>query len=528
MPRKTERGILGYKKDPKKQVLFSFNPRDGDECPTSDSEDSDYLPSDEERPSSSNSKNITRKQASRNNHGNKTGKRKSHDQSDTRAKKVARLSQNEASLVLTSDFQGRLPPEVWLKIFKMVVYSDGALPFLCRAAKVCCMWRELAENPLLWDTVDLSYGWIKSQDQTLIYLANQRLSQCQTLSLSMWKNLTNQAVKVLSEKCPLLKSINLSYCKKLTSEGITALVNNCCDIEDMDLSFTSNDAVSVSCLKNLVQKLGGNLRHLTIGGNTLKGFPTFLTTLMNSCPSLETLDVSNAVFSADFVSLNIEAFQAHCSKLRVLRLTNSKFRASYVSQRLKAESPGFPQLEQVSLAVSTSGLNSSLGFDDDFLSRLLKSSVELRLLDLRGCTNLSTTSLQHLPVTHLVQLHLSQSSVTKYADLDMVFRKWRHSLTHVDLSWNSFPENLDKGVAALAEGDQPSPLEHLNIAGTSVGVTPVKLVLELCPKLIFINLTSCRSLPRGVKREFSGKNKIDKLKKEFEDVSDSELDSLSD
>lgn len=54
MPRKTERGILGYKKDPKNQVLFSFNPRDGDECPTSDSEDSDYLPSDEERPSSSN------------------------------------------------------------------------------------------------------------------------------------------------------------------------------------------------------------------------------------------------------------------------------------------------------------------------------------------------------------------------------------------------------------------------------------------------------------------------------------------
>ncbi|XP_067662385.1 F-box/LRR-repeat protein 6-like [Haliotis asinina] len=523
MPRKAERGILGFKKDPKNQILFSFNPRDGDECPTSDSEDSDYLPSDEERPSTSN-----RKQASRRNNSNKTGKRKSNDQSGTEANKVAKLSKNETSVVLKSDFQGRLPPEVWLKIFKMVVNSDGALPFLCRAAKVCCMWRELAENPLLWDTVDLSYGWIKSQDQTLVYLANQRLSQCRTLSLSMWKNLTNQAVKVLSENCPLLKSINLSYCKKLTSEAITALVKNCHEIEDIDLSFTTNDAVSVSCLKNLVQTLGTNLRHLTVGGNTLKGFPAFLTTLMNSCPNLETLDVSNAVFSSDFVSLNTEAFQAHCPKLRVLRLTNSKFRASYVSQRIKAESPGFPQLEQLSLAVSTSGLNSSLGFDDDFLSRLLKSSMELRLLDLRGCTNLSTTSLQHLPVTHLLQLHMSQSSITKYSDLDVVFRKWRHSLTHVDLSWNSFPENLDKGVAALAEGYEPSPLEHLNIAGTSVGVTPVKLVLELCPKLTYINLTSCRSLPRGVKREFSGRKKVDKLKKDFEDVSDSELESLSD
>ena len=41
------RGILGIRKDPKKQILFSFKTRQGDEWPETDSDDSDYLPSDE-------------------------------------------------------------------------------------------------------------------------------------------------------------------------------------------------------------------------------------------------------------------------------------------------------------------------------------------------------------------------------------------------------------------------------------------------------------------------------------------------
>lgn len=46
MPKeKFERGILGVKKDPKKQMLFSFQVRQGNEWPSDDSGDSDYKPS---------------------------------------------------------------------------------------------------------------------------------------------------------------------------------------------------------------------------------------------------------------------------------------------------------------------------------------------------------------------------------------------------------------------------------------------------------------------------------------------------
>ena len=40
---KHEKGILGVKKDPKKQILFSFGARGGEEWPSDDS-DSDYEP----------------------------------------------------------------------------------------------------------------------------------------------------------------------------------------------------------------------------------------------------------------------------------------------------------------------------------------------------------------------------------------------------------------------------------------------------------------------------------------------------
>lgn len=45
--KRCHKGILGVRKDPKLQILFSFSAREGEEWPSDDS-DSDFLPSDEE------------------------------------------------------------------------------------------------------------------------------------------------------------------------------------------------------------------------------------------------------------------------------------------------------------------------------------------------------------------------------------------------------------------------------------------------------------------------------------------------
>jgi hypothetical protein len=44
----------------------------------------------------------------------------------------------------------------------------------------------------------------------------------------------------------------------------------------------------------------------------------------------------------------------------------------------------------------------------------------------------------------------------------------------------------------------------LNLLGSSISFGPVKEVLLRCPQLSSLNLSSCRGLPRGIKRNYVG------------------------
>lgn len=53
---------------------------------------------------------------------------------------------------------------------------------------------------------------------------------------------------------------------------------------------------------------------------------------------------------------------------------------------------------------------------------------------------------------------------------------------------------------------------HLNLCGSSVSQEAVKEVLQHCPQLNSINLSSCRGLPRGVKRLMQGTAELNDLR----------------
>lgn len=50
-----------------------------------------------------------------------------------------------------------------------------------------------------------------------------------------------------------------------------------------------------------------------------------------------------------------------------------------------------------------------------------------------------------------------------------------------------------------------------------MSLDPIKAVLAKCPKLHSINLQSCRALPRGIKRLYSGDAAVRELKQSLED-----------
>lgn len=72
--------------------------------------------------------------------------------------------------------------------------------------------------------------------------------------------------------------------------------------------------------------------------------------------------------------------------------------------RVAALGPGFPGLEELCLASSACS-----SVSDEVLGRLLHSSPNLRLLDLRGCARITPAGLDRLPCWGLLLLRGVQS-----------------------------------------------------------------------------------------------------------------------
>lgn len=106
--------------------------------------------------------------------------------------------------------------------------------------------------------------------------------------------------------------------------------------------------------------------------------------------------------------LNIEQLQEGCPKLRVLRMATSQLCLSATSLKAQGLSPGFPLLEELSVATISNDLNASGQpfIDDHALERILKTSHKLCLLDVRGCSRV-TEYLVRVPAWDLTHLYLS-------------------------------------------------------------------------------------------------------------------------
>jgi len=506
MSNKMKRGILGITKDPKNQILFSFDQRFGDDWPSSDSDDSDY--EHECSPSDTDVTALKRREKCR------KRIKASSDNVDTVHHNKPASSYNDS---VNGDLWGKFIPHlVLVKIFGHVVESSGAVPFLCHALQVCRLWYQCASNSTLWKTVDLSYGWIKANDATLQLLCRIRFSKLIDINLSNWKSLSVNGLKLLADTCPQLKSVNLSYCR-VNSAGVLYMINKCSKLAEIDLTaYGCTDVVSSKVIVQIVSKCAENLHSLNLSRNPLKGYNAVLKALATSCPNLECLDLSQNPNSYIPLSFHIEQLQHGCPKLRVLRLVNTIIEPARVSVSDRSESPGFTQLQELSLGITNTTV--FVSGRNDVLRRLLKTSNKLKLLDLRGWSQLTCADLQNVPATDLTDLYISRCSVANDEGMELVASKWQHSLVELDVSWNVHSEAvLDTAVRKLAGSSLTSKLEVLDLRGTQISLASVQSVLQGCPLLCNLNLSSCRGLPRGMKQEYFNES-LDLLRKNIDSV----------
>ncbi|XP_045311555.1 F-box/LRR-repeat protein 6 isoform X1 [Leopardus geoffroyi] len=412
----------------------------------------------------------------------------------------------------------RIPLEILLQIFGLLVASDGPMPFLGRAARVCRRWHEAASQPALWHTVTLSpplagrlaKSGAKAEKKLLAsleWLMPNRFSQLQRLTLIHWKSQVHPVLKLVSESCPRLTFLKLSDCHGVTPDTLVMLAKACPQLHSLDIQHSMVESTAVV---SFLEEAGPRMCKLWL---TYSSQTTAIlgALLGGCCPQLRVLEVGTGINrNSTPLQLPVEALQKGCPQLQVLRLLNLMWLPK-PSGRVVTPGPGFPSLEELCLAGSSCNFVSN-----EALGRLLHDSPNLRLLDLRGCARITPGGLHDLPCQDLEQLHLGLYGTSDRLTLakegsHLLTQKWCHALRELDLSGQGFSEkDLEQALAAFSvtPGASHPALCSLNLRGTRVTPSTVSSVISSCPGLLYLNLESCRCLPRGLKRAYRGQEEV--------------------
>ncbi|XP_020794966.2 LOW QUALITY PROTEIN: F-box/LRR-repeat protein 6 [Boleophthalmus pectinirostris] len=415
-----------------------------------------------------------------------------------------------------------LPEEVLIRIFQKVVVQDGAVPFLCRVARVCRLWYTAASSPALWRSVTVGHCWIeprrsqlpkteKKIKDTISWLAENRFSQLQEFSLCHWIRNVNHAVQVVSQSCPHLRCLKLSHCSGLTTKAFDSISLHSQSLHRIDLQYSE---FQVEGLQDFLESNGSQLREILFThGPKLDRVLAALS--RGCCPHLELLEI-NRKLDTELCELHvcIQGLQTACPKLKTLRMMNVI--PMNKNMRGLESSCGFPMLEELSLATTSYSFTS----DKDLL-HILFGSTKLRVLDLRGCSRITSTGLAALPCSNLECLFWGQyfngSSMLSLprTGLHLVTQKWGATLQQLDIANQPFTEDdLECAIGFLSQ--TPETLYSLNLSGTRITPAPLKALLGQASSIKYLNLSSCRCLPRGLKRIYRDQEDIHQFLEKLE------------
>ncbi|XP_040910169.1 F-box/LRR-repeat protein 6 [Toxotes jaculatrix] len=413
-----------------------------------------------------------------------------------------------------------LPEEVLINIFQMVVTQDGAVPFLCRVGRVCRLWNAAASSPVLWRKVTVGYCWIapgKSQlpktekkiKDTLHWLAQNRFSQLRDFSLCHWTRNVNHAVEVVSQFCPHLRSLTLSYCTGLTVRAFHSLGQHSRFLQSINLQYSE---FQVEGLLEYLENCGSQIKQIWFT-HGLKSDKLLTAITRGYCPDLELLEVNKKLDSKDCeLPVCIQALQTACPKLKTFRIMN--VRPLHKTTRNGADSTsGFPLLEELCIATTSYSY-----MTDKDLWDILFGSTRLRVLDLRGCSRITPSGLATLPCLELECLFWGQYFSSHFGlpspkkGLHMVTQKWNQTLQQLDIGNQLFTEeDLEIAMNYLAQGPKADTLRSLNLSGTRITPPALRSIIGQMTALSYLNLSSCRYLPRGLKRIYRGQEDIRQL-----------------
>ncbi|XP_051948315.1 F-box/LRR-repeat protein 6 [Xyrauchen texanus] len=426
----------------------------------------------------------------------------------------------DSVLVDSYDHWGQsLPIEVLVKIFQFAVLQDGAVPFLCRVGRVCRLWNRAGSSPILWRSVSIGYCWIepgKSQlpgteqkiRNTIDWLAQNRFSQLKDFSLCHWKKHVDYVIQRVAQSCPSLNSLKLSYCMGVTEKVFQSLGPDCRLLENINVQHSE---FHVDGLVSFLEMHGSQIKSIYFTHSS-KSDRLLSVLSKGCCPELRLLEI-NTKIDGGYCQLPIciQALQIGCPKLQTFRMMNVTPVPKMI-RNTPSSTSGFPMLEELCIATSSHSF-----MTDSDLNNVLHGSPNLRVLDLRGGSRITATGLYALPCERLECLYWglyfnSNTMVASKKGIHMLAQKWSNTIRELDLTNQPFSEeDIEIAIGHLTHGAGVDSFRSLNLSGTKITSSALRLLISQSPALKYLNLSSCRYLPRGFKRLYHGQEDIQML-----------------
>ncbi|NWZ60499.1 FBXL6 protein, partial [Haliaeetus albicilla] len=266
-----------------------------------------------------------------------------------------------------SAWGSRLPPEILVRIFQAAVEQEGAVPFLCRVARVCRLWCAAAAEPRLWRRVSLGGCWGEPTPGRPPHTQRKVLGTVRWLAESRWVLGGPPPKKTITPGPPTRDpQPGTPHPNAPPPPRLAPGSRSCRSLFSAAGRATRVPQVEPSAVAAFLGAAGPRLRQLCLSCGPRLG--TVLAALASGCcPDLRLLELDTALGgTGPPLPLPVERLQAACPHLQVLRLLNLSWTAR---GSRRADPPGFPRLEELSLAGA-----GGVGVGDEVLRRLLRAS----------------------------------------------------------------------------------------------------------------------------------------------------------
>ncbi|GFY50513.1 f-box domain-containing protein [Trichonephila inaurata madagascariensis] len=404
-----------------------------------------------------------------------------------------------------------LPPEILLQIFDIYCETVTQRKFIDNVSNVCKQWKELCTDASLWKIFDGTLPF-----ETLLEFSCKgylRLTEILIIS-KLTKSPKLKDVKLIYQNMPEVKTVNLSnvaktecFQMKTPFSFISELVVYCPKLQEIILNDANpchETVPSHLMFKGFFTLRGSDLISLDFSNSQGYSFLELFNIIGSTCPNLEQLVAYNLRKNYGHPIFNIEHMQNGLPKLKVLCL---EYPVQFEYDRSKT-TDGFPELTTFTYpCIEEDGSKELIQMK---FKKLLMKSPCLKELDIQGCSMISAHSLYSLPTSNLEKLCVSNTELCLYDDFYNALQRWSHSLIELDVSLEQ-DSAINDSLMSFALSGSLKNLVSLYLYNTAVTMPTVKVIIENCPKLNYLQLESCPDLMEQLRRAHKGEGAIKKL-----------------